>query len=586
MIPEAVLNQIQDRVDLVEVVSETVPLKRTGRNFKACCPFHSEKTPSFIVNPDKQIFHCFGCGVGGNVFSFLMKQEKRDFREVVEILAERVGVEIPKDKFSSSLSTEKNALLAKVNALALDFYHRYLLKDKEAQKARDYLEKRGIGKDAFLEFKLGYAPSSWDALRRALGGIAPDSVLEEAGLVISKKDGGFYDRFRDRIIFPILDSKGICLAFGARVLDDSLPKYLNSPETEIYTKGRHLYGFFQARKAIHETDSVIMVEGYMDLIACHQAGVPNVVASLGTALTHDQARLVKRNTRNVIILYDADKAGELATLRGLEIFLEEGLEVKILRPAKGHDPDSFIRAQGAAAFKKGVEEETQSPFDYRLALLKEKFDARSVEGKVKIAGEMVALFSKVQNEILKSAWTKELARELSLSEEALFLEIKKSKESARGPRPDVRPMAGSELRPVEKLLIGLMLEDPAFVMRAREELKAGDFQHPAARKVVQRIWDTRESLSAARMVNFYKDDPEAVQVISVASAETDKVLDKARTFSDCLLWVRRLRIHQDREGLRSELLLAEQQGNKNRIGQLLYDLNELNKGIKKINEKK
>jgi len=586
MIPEAILNQIQDRVDLVEIVSETVPLKRTGQNFKACCPFHSEKTPSFIVNPDKQIFHCFGCGVGGNVFSFLMKQEKRDFREVVEILAERVGVEIPKDKFSSSESTEKNTLLAKVNALALDFYHQYLLKDKEAQKARDYLEQRGIGRDAFLEFKLGYAPSSWDSLYRALVGIAPDSVLEKAGLVISKKDGGFYDRFRDRIIFPILDSKGICLAFGARALDDSLPKYLNSPETEIYTKGRHLYGFFQARKAIHETDSVIVVEGYMDLIACHQAGVRNVVASLGTALTHDQARLVKRNTRNAIILYDADKAGELATLRGLEIFLEEGLEVKILRPAEGHDPDSFIRAQGAAAFKKVLEEETQSIFDYRLALLKEKFDARSVEGKVKIAGEMVALFSKVQNEILKSVWTKELARALSLSEEALFLEIKKSKESARGPRPDVRPMASSELRPVEKLLIGLMLEDQAFVLRAREELKAVDFQHPVARKVVQRIWDTRESLSAARMINFYKDDPEAVQVISVASAETDKVLDKVRTFSDCLLWVRRLRIHQDREGLRSELLLAEQQGNKNRIGQLLYDLNELNKGIKKINEEK
>ncbi len=586
MIPESVLNQIQDRIDIVEIISAYVPLKGAGRNFKAPCPFHPEKTPSFMVSADKQIFHCFGCGVGGNVFSFLMKQEKKDFREVVEMLADRAGVEIPKDKVISPQAVERSTALVKANEFAAGFYHRFLLEKKEAEDARLYLAKRGISDATIKNFKLGFAPDAWDGLCRAAKERIPDAVLEKAGLVVSKKEGGFYDRFRRRILFPIVDVKGACVAFGGRVLDESLPKYLNSPETEIYIKGKHLYGFAQARKAIHDSDAVIVVEGYMDVIACHQAGVENVVASLGTALTVDQVRLVKRNTKNVFILYDADQAGELATLRGLELFLEEGLDVKIVRLPSGHDPDSFIKERGVGHFKEALSK-AQTLFDYKLAILKEKFDPRAVEGRVKIANEMVLLFRKVPNEILRSVWVRELARELTLSEEALMTEVHKAAEKGKGFTVSAPPPPQNEVRSVEKLLIGLMLDHPDFVLRAREEVRADDFQHPAARNIVKRLLEgANTSPLVSQLVNFYKDDPDAVRLISLSCAEIEAILDKQKTFADCLLWVKRSRITTQREGLRTEILAAQRQGDKNRINQLLYDFNELNKGMRKINEKK
>ena len=586
MIPEAVLNQIQDRIDIVEIISATVPLKRAGRNFKAPCPFHNEKTPSFMVSPDKQIFHCFGCGAGGNVFGFLMKQERKDFREVAEMLAERAGVEIPKDKNTSSETLERNALFAKANQLAVGFYHEALLNRKEADNAREYLKKRAISQATIEQFKLGYASESWDGLYRTLTGQIPDAVLDKVGLVIARKENGYYDRFRQRIIFPILDLKGVCVAFGGRVLDDSLPKYLNSPETEIYHKGRHLYGLFQGRKAVSDKDSVIVVEGYMDVIACHQAGVENAVASLGTALTTDQARLIKRHTKNVFILYDADKAGELATLRGLEIFLEEGLEVKIVRLSKGHDPDSFIREHGSERFQEALGQ-AKTLFDYKLALLKDKFDHRAVEGKVKIANEMVILFSKVKNEILRSAWLKELARELTLSEEALLAEMNKTEGRTKNFKADAPVRIDSDVSAVEKLLIGLMLDDHSFILKAKEEIDVDDFRHHKARNIAKRLLEEKATrIQAGQFINLYKDDPEAAHVISLACAEAEAILDKEKTFADCLLWMKRLRITTEREGLHAQILAAQREGDKNRINKLLYDFNELNKGMRKINEKK
>lgn len=581
MIPESTLNQIQERLDIAEVISGFVTLRRAGRNFKANCPFHQEKTPSFMVNPDKQIFHCFGCGVGGNVFSFLMKAEKKDFREVVEALAERVGVEIPGDRQINPELAERAALLAKANGLAADFYHEFLLKKKEAEKARNYLKDRGVQSETVAQFKIGFAQDSWDSLGEALDGKVPAVLAERAGLFVSKKDGGFYDRFRNRIIFPILDAKGVCVAFGGRVLDDALPKYLNSPETEIYSKGKNLYGLFQARKAIRDNDAVIIVEGYMDLVTCHQAGVTNVVASLGTALTPDQVRLVKRHTHNIFILYDADAAGETATLRGLELFLEEGLEVKIVRLTAGHDPDSFIRALGVDGFKKALAG-ASTLFEYKLALLKERFDARSLEGKVKIANEMVALFAKVRNEILRSAWTKELSADLGLSEEALRAELNKNNARLKFVRmPESAPVK-NEVSAAEKLLIGLMIEEPEYLLRVREQISEADFQHPKARAIAQRFLEPDTSVEAAKLVNFYKDDPESVQIISEASAQMQRVSDKEKVFHDCLLWIRRSRILQEREGLRALIGEAQEHQDDARIHSLLRDLNQLNKGIKEL----
>ncbi len=584
MIPESILNQIQERVDIVEIVSAHVPLKRAGRNFKANCPFHHEKTPSFVVNPDKQIFHCFGCGVGGNVFSFLMKLEKREFREVVELLAERTGVEIPKTAQSVRLE-EKYAELFKANQEALNFYHDFLLNRKEAESARAYLKKRDIAQDTMVRFKLGFAPDTWDVLSKSLQAKVSIGALEKTGLVISKKEGGTYDRFRARVIFPILDSKGACIAFGGRVMDDSLPKYVNSPESEIYSKGRNLYGLFEARQAIRESDAAIVVEGYMDLIACHKAGVKNAVASLGTALTLDQVRLVKRNTKNVFILYDADRAGELATLRGLELFLEEGMEVKVVRLPSGHDPDSFIRESGIERFHAELRA-AKTLFGYKLDLLKQTFDSRSLEGKIRIANDMVSLFSKVQNEILRALWVKELARELSLSEEALISEIGKAQGKTREAVRPAEPKRETEIGSAEKFLIGLMLDGPDFLARAREEVRVDDFQNPKARAVAKKILEETKVFSAAQWMNGFGGETELLPVVSSACAEAEMLLDKEKAFRDCVLWFKRARIKNERDGLKSQILAAQEQGDARQVHKLLYDFNELNKGMKKIYEEK
>ena len=596
MIPEAVLNQIQDRVDIVEVIASYVPLRRSGRNFKAPCPFHHEKTPSFMVSVDKQIFHCFGCGAGGNIFGFLMKMEKKDFPEVVEMLAERTGVEIPKDKAFSPEASKKFALFVKANQLAMDYYHKTLLNDRDAEKARAYLKSRGIKQSTIENFKLGWATESWDGFCRAAKGQCAESTLEKAGLLIQKKEGGgYYDRFRKRIVFPILDAKGVCLAFGGRVLDDSLPKYLNSPETEIYSKGRHLYGFYQARKAIHEKGSVIVVEGYMDLVACHQAGVQNVVASLGTALTRDQVRLLKRNTACAVMLYDADKAGEMATLRGLELFLEEEMEVKVVRLPENHDPDSFLNEFGRERFD-GALRDAKSLFDYKFDLLKKQHGLETLEGKVRIANEMVLLFSKVQNQILKASWLKELALRLSIPEEALLSEMRKAGSSSAALKSRLtRQEEASEklsaravknIPPLEKQMLGLVLDSAELWLVAREELRPDDFKNLTVRGVVSKILESEVFARAAEMMNDFKEDAEAVEVLSLACAETEVVLDKKKCFTDCMVRIKQGRIHTKRQGLEEELAAAQALGDRGKIQQIMADFNELNKGMKKIHERK
>ncbi|MCG3176305.1 MAG: DNA primase [Candidatus Omnitrophica bacterium] len=600
MIPESVLNQIQERVDIVETVSAYVPLKRAGRSFKANCPFHHEKSPSFIVNPDKQIFHCFGCGVGGNVFSFLMKIERKDFREVVEELADRVGVELPKDP-KRPVESDAERDLVRANTAAAEYYHRVLMSDPVSEKARAYLDRRGVRKEVLEAFRIGYAPEAWDAFYKHArqAGLA-EPLLEKAGLLVKGKNGGWYDRFRARVIFPILDGKGRVVALGGRVLDDSVPKYLNSPETEIYHKGRQLYGLYQARPAIREADAVAVVEGYMDLIACHEAGVKYAVATLGTALTPDQVRLLKRNTHNAYILYDADKAGEAATLRGLELFLEEGMDVRIVRLPEGHDPDSYVRKNGAEGFRAEIAK-ARSLFEYKLGLLKTSHDPSTLDGKVRIAQEMVGLFAKAKSEILKAAWVKELSQELKLSEQALLTELGRStaartartaekSAAADGPAEarSAEPAKGLP-RQAERLLLSLLLEDDRYVAESRRELRLTDFYHPVARRLVQILWeaDERGARQEARgLVTKLQDDPECVKLLTLTTAESETIIDRDRSFTDCVKRLKALRLDGEHRSLRQELAEAQKLGDQNRVNRILYDMNELNKRMKEIHEKK
>jgi DNA primase len=517
-----------------------------------------------------------------------MKFEKKDFREVVEMLADRAGIEIPKDRVVDAAKESRRAELLKAHRLACDYYQRILWKDASAGQVRAYLTSRGLTEETIKEFQLGFATDAWEALVSALKDDVTEKTLEASGLILPGKEGKYYDRFRKRILFPILDGKGACVAFGARVLDDSQPKYLNSPETEIYSKGRQLYGLYQARTAIRTENFVIVVEGYMDVIGCHQAGVRNTVASLGTALTSEQARLMKRHTPNVTILYDADAAGEMATLRGFEILLEEGMEVRIVRLADGHDPDSYILKFGIGAFREALKN-AKSLFEYKLDLLKKKYVVRTMEGRVKIANEMVTLFSKVKNEILRAAWTQELAKEMGLSEEAVRTEVLKAKSLERplgAPAQSPARLTLAEIRPAEKILLGLMLERRAFLFRAKEVLAKDDFQHPALKRIVERMFSSSDQeTSILGWMNVLQDDVESTQILALAAAEAERVPLKEKAFEDCLLWIERSRNEARRERLRSQLVDAQREGDQNRIHQLLHDFSELNKGMKRTYEK-
>ncbi|MCX5715812.1 MAG: DNA primase, partial [Candidatus Omnitrophica bacterium] len=418
-IPDNVIDQIQDRIDIVEVIGSYLPLKKAGRNYRGLCPFHHEKTPSFMVSQDKQIFHCFGCGEGGNVFNFLMKYERLEFPEAVRMLAQKAGVVIPErlsaeSKAQSSLSSKLYA----ANEMASAYFQNVLRQDSLGKKAYAYLLGRGLNDETIKMFRLGFASSSWDDLINYAKqkGTSAD-ILEKSGLAIAKENGGYYDRFKERIMFTIFDPKSRILGFGGRVFlppeadqpsadkANNSPKYMNSPETSIYNKGRNLYGLNFTWKFIRDEDEAVIVEGYLDLIVPFQHGIKNMVSSLGTSLTEDQIRLIGRYTKNTVIIFDPDKAGELATLRSLDLLLQEDLSVKVVRLPEGFDPDSFISRYGAQEFKNRIKT-GQSLFDYKMSVLLSKYDKSRLEDKAKITGEMLPTIARVQNAVLQSGYIK------------------------------------------------------------------------------------------------------------------------------------------------------------------------------------
>src|SRR5512147_763305 len=370
LISEDVINQVKDRVDIAEVIGHHVSLTKAGQNLKGLCPFHSEKSPSFTVSPDKQIFHCFGCGAGGNVFSFVMKRDGMQFGEAARMLARRCGVDIPEKPLSGTerrLLSEQETLF-EINRLAADFFHQQLVQPGGAggEAAAVYLERRGLSRQTIVDFRLGYAPKGWDHL---IGFLArrrySPGLIEKAGLVVARKDAsGHYDRFRDRVMFPIYDDTARVVGFGGRVMDDSVPKYLNSPETPVYLKRRILYGLHRAKEACRSLGTVYIVEGYLDLIALHQHGVFNAVATLGTALSPEHIRLLTRHASHLVLVYDSDEAGirsaqrcvdifwkEHVDFRRGDVFRDETADTRILVLPTGHDPDSFVFQNGADAFR-------------------------------------------------------------------------------------------------------------------------------------------------------------------------------------------------------------------------------------------
>ena len=419
---DELLDDIKTKNDIVDIVSQYVVLKRAGRNYMGLCPFHKEKSGSFCVSPDKQIFHCFGCGVGGNVFHFISKIENVNFKESVEILANRAGVDLPlSDNFEDDKLSKLKSRVYEVNKCAAEFYHQNLYKPT-AKPAQEYVKKRHLDNKTLKAFKIGYS-GRFNELYTELKtkGFTEEEILASC-LVNKNPDGKFIDRFRNRLMFPIIDIRERVIAFGGRVLDDSKPKYINSPEDIVYSKGRNLFAFNIAKK--NNPKTIIMVEGYMDAVSLHQRGINNAVASLGTALTEAQGRLLRRSCEKVIIGYDADGAGQAATLRGLEILQNLGCDIRILQIEGAKDPDEFVVKYGPERFQMYVDKAI-SLVEFKVKMLKNNLNLDNVNDKIKFLNEVARILAKVSNSMEREVYVDKISIEYKVSKEAIYGEINK-----------------------------------------------------------------------------------------------------------------------------------------------------------------
>ena len=578
-IPENILNEIQDKCDIVEIISGYIPLKPSGRNFKACCPFHHEKTPSFIVSPDKQIYHCFGCNSGGNAFNFIKEYEKMDFIDAVKMLAEKTGVKLPESRSNEEQDSSIVSAVYTANDIAANYYSNLLEKTSSAEPKR-YIAKRGLDASIIKKFRIGYADSSWKGLLDYLSGrgIKQDTIVR-AGLIIKGKENSYYDLFRNRVIFPIFDVRDRVIGFGARVMDDTLPKYINSPETAVYKKGQHLYGLNFAKACIKERNFAIITEGYLDVITCHQYGVNNAIASLGTALTTEQIRLLKRYTHNVVMLYDADQAGEMASLRGLDLFLEEGMNVKIATLEKGHDPDSSLRESGRENFDTAIKR-SKSLFTYKLDILNSRFDNKEPESKAEIIKEMLSTIHRVKNAIVKAEYIRLLSHELSVKEDAVWEELRKIKvhPERRTTNDERRNICQPiDISPAEKILARLMLEDVNIVKIVRGELKPSDFTNKDIRNIAETLFsiDTEnDAIDINRLINSMEDKVPQNVISFIVNEEVD-IKDKEKNVCDCIMSIKKENRSRLLKDIQNRLCIAQKSGYEKEERKLLEEFNQL-----------
>lgn len=539
-IPEDFIADLRHRVDIVDVIRDYVPLKKQGQNYIGLCPFHAEKTPSFVVSPQKQIYHCFGCGKGGYVFTFLMEKNGLTFPEAVEFLAKRYGISLPTQEVSPE-RTKQNLIKQhyyQINEMAAEYFQRVLY-GSEGSNALTYLENRGVDKDTRTKFLLGYAPPSWDQLSRfLLSKGATEEDLLTLGLAVKTQKGKLIDRFRDRIIYPIFDDRGRYIGFGGRVLDNSQPKYLNSPDTPLFSKGRHLYGLNLAKGRIRSLDKVIIMEGYMDVIAAHKHGIDNAVGSLGTALTSNQARLLQRYTYNTAICFDADTAGQEAALRGMEILQEHGCRVTVITIPEAKDPDEYLLKEGPEKFGILVQS-ALSLLEYKLAKLTEKYDQSSINGKLQIVQLLIPDILKVQSPVARQAFIQLLSEKLALPENVIHAEIKKaSLDLNRDNQPaPVKKTIKNASEKAERNLIRIILENPDLLPELEARGGKELFRDQILKEIYQIYYLMHRSghnIKANDLVSLL-DNNEARQSLTELMLEEDNFPEVDRIFRDCMV---------------------------------------------------
>lgn len=581
--PEEKVSEIRDRSSILEVVSDYVSLKKAGKNYRGLCPFHSEKTPSFMVNEGKQIFHCFGCGEGGDVFTFLMKAGHFSFPQAVEELAERYGVRLPRREFSPTQKKEiaKKDLLFQINQTASDYFHDLLARRREGEEGRKYLSQRGIEKEIIEEHRLGFSLDRWDGLVQHLRERKVSlEMARELGLILPKKKEGWYDAFRGRIIFPIFDLHHRVIGFGGRVIREGQPKYINSQESSIYHKGEVLYGLHVAKQYAPEKDCVIIVEGYFDLLTLHQYGMKHSIATLGTALTTQHIRTLKRYTKNLITVFDADRAGVQATLRSLPLFLEEEVMGKTVVLPKGEDPDEFLRKGNLGDFEKRVAGAVPL-IEFFFGWLMKTYDVKSIDGKIKVAKEGVALIRKISETIRRNYYIKVLAERLDLQESLLYEMLRSSPKDRSKTEEDVKKRFMEKKFPKsEEMVVRLMVHHPELIPIVSEEGILREFESPILQKMAEGLevfYQKKGRLDLTEALGCLEEDLKgrlcefAFQENGLEGENREKIL------RDCLHKIRKKRLEKDEEELLQRIREAEKQKEGEGLEILLMKRQELAK---------
>ncbi len=588
-IPRGFSDELRNQADIVRIVSDYVSLKKKGRDFAACCPFHNEKTPSFYVSPSKQLFKCFGCSKGGGVFDFVMEIEGCSFPESVRIVADKCGVTIPAVEDDTREYEEREgqrAELIQLNQWATEFFEQNLTETPEGRRALDYLAQRGVTEETWKAFRLGYAPNSWDAMGsflRSRG--ASRTQIERSGLVTLKEGGGFYDRFRSRLMFPICDTQGRIVAFGGRILGDGEPKYLNSPETSLYTKGQHLFGLSQARDDIRRRGFAILVEGYLDFLIPFQAGVKNLVASLGTALTENQARLLGRYARRIVVNFDPDSAGVAATKRSLELLLAEAFKVNVLTLPDNLDPDEYIRAHGSEGYLKLLK--GSQPFlDYIVEQSISAHDQTRPTGKVETINAILPYLRLVKDRIERAEQFERIADRLKIDSRLIREEFKKAAET-RSERVSERAVKASiAIKLAERKLLEILLNHAAVRRRMMFEMTEEDYAGLRTARLFRLIFDFERQNAEANYSNLSQalDDEDLARellpalMIGGSDANAPEQNDHAeREAAESLHTLRCEKLAEKQAALQVEINQAQRNNDAARLNELSIKKFELAK---------
>ena len=583
---DEIIEEIRQNNDVVDIISQYVHLTRKGRNYFGLCPFHNEKSPSFSVSPDRQIFHCFGCGVGGNVYTFLMKIEGITFKEALEQLAERANIQLP--TLTSGADTAKEELKAKVykvNEFTAEFYHQNLYKPN-AKMAQEYVKKRKLNQETLEAYKIGFS-GKFDELYKALKqqGFGEKEILE-SGLVNKNDNGTYIDRYRNRLMFPICDARGKVIAFGGRVLDDSKPKYINSPENIVYSKGRHLFGLNVAKK--YSSKKLLIVEGYMDVISLHQRGIENVVGALGTALTEQQGWLLRKSTEQVILGFDADGAGQTAVARSMEILQNMGCDMRVLQIEGAKDPDEFIVKFGEGRFKLAMENAI-SLVEFKVKNLRKDINLENAADKIKFLNEIAKILAKVENTIEREIYIEKIAKGYNISKEAIFAEVNKliysnSKgiQTLQEQNKTIRKVEQNKEEKIsvnenlikrENTIIALLIDANKNVFeKIRQNIKPEDFKDSINREIAQKLYEELEKQDSNinKLIDTF--DEETQNHITIVMATDYKIENVEKAVDDILQKYKREKLDDRKQEILKQLETEQDTEIKQQLGKELNSI--------------